>query len=60
MDDEEYRPDQETLQREYNYYRSEQILMAMLKSGLINHDEFERITKLNQRSFSPFLGDLML
>lgn len=59
MEDEEYQITQEMLQQEFNYYRSEQILMAMLKSGLINRDEYEKINQLNQESFCPFLGELM-
>lgn len=50
---------QEQLQREYDYFLSQQILESMLKKGLITEDEFNKITTLNRKSFSPALAQIM-
>lgn len=49
----------EQLQREFDYFRAEKILKAMLEKGLINEHEFNKITKLNRKTFSPFLAEIM-
>ena len=49
----------EQLQREYDYFRSEKILKAMLENGLISQGESAKITKLNRQTFSPFLAEIM-
>lgn len=49
----------EQLQREFDYFRAEKILKAMLEKGLINECEFNKITKLNRKTFSPFLAEIM-
>lgn len=50
---------QEQLQHEYDYFVAQRILESMLKNGLINLDEFNRITTLNRQSFSPALAGIM-
>lgn len=47
---------QEQLQREVDYIRAQRILDSMLKSGLISLSEFNKITSLNRKSFSPSIG----
>lgn len=49
----------EELQREVDYFRAEKILKTLLKQGLINEDEFVKITKLNRQTFSPYLAEIM-
>lgn len=49
----------EQLQHEYDYYLAQQILKSMLKNNLITVDEFNQITALNRRSFSPALAQIM-
>lgn len=49
----------EELQREVDYFRAEKILKTLLKQGFINEDEFAKITKLNGKTFSPFLVEIM-
>ena len=50
---------QEQLQREVDYVRAQRILDSMLKDGLISLSEFNKITALNRKSFSPALAQLM-
>lgn len=50
---------QEQLQNEYDYLLAQQILEAMLKKDLITVDEFNKITSLNRKSFSPALAQIM-
>ncbi len=47
------------LQNEYNYILAEKIVKNMLENNLITIDEFNKITALNRKSFSPFLAEIM-
>lgn len=53
------RMSEEQIQREFNYIQAENILKKMLEKGLINEVEFDRITELNRKTFSPFLAKIM-
>lgn len=50
---------QEALQREVDYWRAYKILQKMLKAGLISEEEFDKIDKLNLKTFSPMYAQLM-
>jgi flagellin-specific chaperone FliS len=50
---------QEQLQHEYDYFLAQQLLESMLKKDLITVDEFNKITTLNRKSFSPALAQIM-
>ncbi|GFR34781.1 SHOCT domain-containing protein [Thermobrachium celere] len=50
---------QEELQREVDYWRAYKILQRMLKAGLISEEEFNKIDKLNRKTFSPMYAQLM-
>jgi uncharacterized protein HemY len=50
---------QEDLQREVDYWRAYKILQKMLKAGLISEEEFDKIDKLNLKTFSPMYAQLM-
>ena len=56
---EKRRVSQEQLQHEYNYFLAQQLLESMLRKDLITVDEFNRITTLNRKSFSPALAQIM-
>jgi len=45
----------EQLQREVDYARAQQMLKALLESGLISLSEFDKISELNRKFFSPCL-----
>lgn len=49
----------EQLQKEFDYHRAEKILRKMLKKELISQEEFNKIMRLNRKSFSPILAQLM-
>ncbi len=51
---------QEQLQREVDYVKAQQILKSMLNCGLISLSEFNKITDLNRKTFSPLLAEIML
>ena len=51
---------QEQMQREVDYVRAQQILTAMMNCGLISLSEFNKITELNRKTFSPLLAEIML
>lgn len=53
------RMSEEQIQREFNYIQAENISKKMLEKGLINEVEFDRITELNRKTFSPFLAKIM-
>lgn len=50
---------QEQLQNEYQYALAQTILKKMLDKDLICPNEFEKITVLNRRTFSPALAKIM-
>ena len=50
---------QEQLQREVDYVRAQQILKSMVEKGLISLSEFNKITALNRKTFSPLLAEIM-
>jgi len=50
---------QEEIQREVDYWRAYKILQRMLKAGLISEEEFNKIDKLNRKTFSPMYAQLM-
>lgn len=52
-------PNNEQLQRDCGYYKSQQLLQNMLDCGFISLSEFNKITLLNRQSFSPFLVEIM-
>ena len=50
---------EEELQHEYDYIRTEQMTKKLLDKGLITVDEFNKIMKLNQQTFSRNLVEIM-
>ena len=55
----DHRFTQEQLQREFNYMQAEKITKKLLERGLITVDEFDKIMRENQRSFSPYLAEIL-
>ena len=50
---------QEELQREFDYYRAQQMLETMFMFGMISVDEFNKISERNRQAFSPYLAEIM-
>ena len=44
---------------EVNYHKAQKITESLYKSGLISFDEYDKLTQLNRRSFSPLFVDLL-
>lgn len=55
----DFRFTQEQLQREFNYMQAEKITKKLLERGFITVDEFDKIMRENQRSFSPYLAEIL-
>lgn len=49
----------EQMQCEVDYVRAQQILSSMIEKGLISLSEFNKITVLNRKSFSPMFAEIM-
>lgn len=48
----------EQFQQDMDYYRAQSIAKTMLDAGLISLSQFDNLTELNRKSFSPFLADI--
>ena len=42
-----------------NYHKAQAITESLYKSGLISFDEYDKLTQLNRKSFSPLFVDLL-
>ena len=49
----------EKLQGDFDYYRAQKIAEAMLANGLISQAEFNKLTDINHRTFSPLYVEIM-
>lgn len=49
----------EQLQRDVDFFRAQKITRSMLDSGLISLSQFDKLTALNRKTFSPFLAEIM-
>ena len=47
------------LQRDYDYFRAQEVVKSMLDSGLISLLEFNKLTLLNRQTFSPLYVEIM-
>ena len=47
------------MQKEADYYMAQKLLKQLLSVGLISLDEFDKITELNRKKFSPILAKIM-
>lgn len=56
---EEKRFSTEELEREFDYYIAQKLVKSLLDAGLISEGEFNKITALNRKSFSPYLARIM-
>jgi hypothetical protein len=49
----------EKLQGDFDYSRAQKIAEAMLANGLISQAEFNKLTDINRRTFSPLYVEIM-
>ena len=47
------------MQKEADYYMAQKLLKQLLSAGLISLDEFDKITELNRKRFSPVLAKII-
>lgn len=52
-------PTTEQLQHDAGYHKAQQLLQSLLDSGLISLSEYNKITLLNRKTFSPYLVEIM-
>ena len=46
-------------ENEFDYYRAQKITDSLLSSGLISLSEFNKLTEINRKTFSPFWVEIM-
>ena len=51
--------DQQDIINEVNYYRAQKITEQLYAAGMISFDEYDKLTELNRRSFSPIFVELL-
>ena len=51
--------EQQKIIDEINYHKAQTITELLYKSGLISYVEYDKLTELNRRSFSPLFVDLL-
>ena len=51
--------DQQKIIDEINYYKAQAITELLYARGMITFDEYDKLTDLNRRSFSPMYADLL-
>lgn len=47
------------LQHDYDYFKAQEVAKVMLNSGLISLSEFNKLTLLNRKTFSPMYVEIM-
>lgn len=47
------------LQSDYDYFRAQEVAKSMMDSGLISLSEFNKLTLLNRKTFSPMYVEIM-
>lgn len=50
---------QKAMQKDFEYEMAQKITQNLLEQDLISIDEYDRISALNRKKFSPFYADLM-
>ena len=50
---------QEQMQADFDYYLAQKMLGRMLGKGMITDDEFNKISAVNRKKFSPYLAAIM-
>ncbi len=51
--------EQQKILDEIGYYKAQSITELLYPAGLITFDEYDKLTELNRRSFSPMFADLL-
>lgn len=51
--------EQQKIVDEVNYYKAQKITELLYEKGMISFVEYDKLTNLNRRSFSPLYADLL-
>lgn len=51
--------EQQKIVDEVNYYKAQKITELLYEKGMISFVEYDKLTDLNRRSFSPLYADLL-
>ena len=51
--------DHQDILNEINYHRAQKITEQLYASGMISFDEYDKLTALNRKTFSPIFSDLL-
>ena len=51
--------DQQDIINEINYYRAQKITEQLYAASMISFDEYDKLTALNRKTFSPIYADLL-
>lgn len=47
------------IEQDYNFFQAQKIAKNMLELGLISLSEFNKLTEINRKTFSPFWVEIM-
>ena len=47
-----------SMQKDYEFRCAQKMTLALLDAGLLSKDEFEQLSSLNKKTFTPFLAEL--
>ena len=50
---------QTDIEQDYNFFQAQKIAKNMLELGLISLSEFNKLTEINRKTFSPFWIEIM-
>ena len=54
------KPIQQTdIEQDYSFFQAQKIAKNMLELGLISLSEFNKLTEINRKTFSPFWVEIM-
>lgn len=48
----------EQFQQDVDYFRAQRISKTLLDAGLISLSQFDKLSEMNRKTFSPFLADI--
>lgn len=51
--------EQQKILDEIGYYKAQSITELLYSAGLITFDEYDKLTEINRRTFSPLYADLL-
>ena len=50
---------QADIEQDYNFFQAQKVAENMLELGLISLSEFNKLTEINRKTFSPFWVEIM-